>query len=259
MLLHMTTFVNCRLTDLMILTFLIAPCRYGANANSASELVNLTEVAQSQPRTGNASTASGVNASVAPAATGPAAGPGLGTSGHAANASGTRGGSAGHTGGRSYSSRSFACRPATNNGSSVAILHMTDTISATVLTNGGFIVAVDLRTGRVVWLFANPLTATNSTPNCIVGAKFLGPVSVAGPPGATGAGGVVLAPSMDRAGTLFLLNAANGTSLGVFETGATLLSGPSVVGDMVFVGSGYNSSVSGTPGNKLWALRVPAT
>lgn len=117
--------------------------------------------------------------------------------------------------------------------------------------NGGFIAALDLQSGQVVWSFGNPLFARNSSSECLVFAKFLGPVSAAN--------GVVYAPSMDPNGSLFFLDAVSGRQLGAFATGASLNGGASIVGDMVFIGSGYNkSAVFGTPGSFAWGLRLPA-
>ena len=105
---------------------------------------------------------------------------------------------------------------------------------------------------QVIWSFANPLLSKNSTEGCIIYAKFLGPLTVAN--------GVVFAPSMDTDGTLFYLDAATGKQLGTFKTGASLNAGASVVGQFVYVGSGYNRSVPyGTPGSNVYGLHVPAT
>lgn len=127
--------------------------------------------------------------------------------------------------------------------------------TAPTWTDGGTVVAVDARNGAILWTFANPLMGFNLTAagNASVDnstanhhAFFVGPVSVAN--------GVVFAPSLDPEGTLFYLDAATGHLLGSFPTGATTMTGPSVVQGWVYTGTGYTRW--GTPGNKFYALSV---
>ncbi|KAI8475329.1 MAG: quinon protein alcohol dehydrogenase-like superfamily [Monoraphidium minutum] len=109
--------------------------------------------------------------------------------------------------------------------------------------NGGLCVALDAWDGAVVWSFPNP-TRDQGGRN----AKSLSPITVAN--------GVVAYASMDPAGSLFMLKAADGKLLGSYGLGASSACGPAIVGGIVYSGSGYSNFALGADGTKVTALTI---
>jgi len=113
------------------------------------------------------------------------------------------------------------------------------------LANGGPTIdwgswaALDAQTGRIVWQVADP------TP----GAIDPGSLSVAN--------GVVYTDSFS--GYVYALNAATGDFLWSFNTGGSVIDGPSIVKGFLFWGSGYSHIAPGTPNNKVYAFAIPGT
>ncbi|XP_057506070.1 uncharacterized protein LOC130789357 [Actinidia eriantha] len=87
-------------------------------------------------------------------------------------------------------------------------------------TTGGGWVAMDARTGKVLWSTADP---NNATAN--------GPVTVAN--------GVVFAGSTYKEGPMYAMSARNGKILWSYKTRATVYGGASVSDGCVYVGSGF--------------------
>lgn len=109
-------------------------------------------------------------------------------------------------------------------------------------TTGGFWTALDAATGRKVWQTANP-----------TGAMALGPVSVAN--------GVTYVSSFDDNGTIFALDASNGTVLFSMTTGGSVGSGAAIADGVVYWGSGYHlfsrgAAPLGSGNNKLFAFTL---
>ena len=102
--------------------------------------------------------------------------------------------------------------------------------------------------GTILWQITNPsMTAP------------LGGGSVNGPP--TVINGVVFVGSMDSMGMMYALDAATGTQLWQYPSGAPVYSGPAVVNGVVYWGAGYPSSRLGlgnaTPGPvQLYAFDI---
>jgi polyvinyl alcohol dehydrogenase (cytochrome) len=112
--------------------------------------------------------------------------------------------------------------------------------------NGGTWSALDPATGSILWQTSTPGTCTDpfGTGPC----EAVGAVSVAN--------GVLYAGSLDkRPGdpTMFGLDAATGQILWSFASGSIVHSGPAIVGDTLYWGSGY----SPTEANKLYAFTLP--
>ena len=103
--------------------------------------------------------------------------------------------------------------------------------------NWGSWAALDAQTGKVVWQIADP------TP----GSLDTGSVSVAN--------GVVYAGSYS--GIMYGLSAANGKLLFQFQSGGSVIDGPSIAGNFVYWGSGYGHIAPGTPNNKVYAFSLP--
>jgi polyvinyl alcohol dehydrogenase (cytochrome) len=109
-------------------------------------------------------------------------------------------------------------------------------------TDGGFWSALDAATGEILWQTPDPNIVEDQ------GAV-------------TSANGVVfagsLAPEPDDS-TFFALDAASGDILWEFASGASVNSGPAVVGGIVYWGSGYARVPFGeaTGNNKLYAFEV---
>ncbi len=100
---------------------------------------------------------------------------------------------------------------------------------AGVKTSVGSWAALDPATGKTVWQIANPaMTAP------LNGASVNGPLAVVN--------GVVFAGSMDAKGTMYAIDGATGSVLWSFESGATVYSGPAIVGGVVYWGVGYPAS-----------------
>jgi polyvinyl alcohol dehydrogenase (cytochrome) len=68
---------------------------------------------------------------------------------------------------------------------------------------------------------------------------------------------VVFGCSLDPDGHMYALNAATGEELWTFASGGSCLSGAAISDGMVFWGSGYSKSHSGTPSRKLYAFGLP--
>src|ERR1700688_801040 len=79
--------------------------------------------------------------------------------------------------------------------------------------------ALDVATGKILWQTADPTPGTTDR----------GSVSVAN--------GVMYAPSLS--GQMYALNALNGKILWSFESGGTVIDGPSIVDGVLYWGSGY--------------------
>ncbi|KAE8661307.1 putative Retrotransposon protein, Ty3-gypsy subclass [Hibiscus syriacus] len=86
-------------------------------------------------------------------------------------------------------------------------------------TAGGW-VAMDAKSGEILWSTADPSNSTTS-----------GPVTVAN--------GVVFAGSTYKQGPIYAIDAENGRILWSYETGATVYGGMSVNNGCVYVGNGY--------------------
>lgn len=95
--------------------------------------------------------------------------------------------------------------------------------------------ALDARTGKILWQTADPAQALD-----------MGSVSVAN--------GVLFAPSFS--GNMHALDASNGKVLWTFNSGGSVLDGPSIVNGMVFWGSGYRKTGGGIGNNKLFGFTV---
>jgi polyvinyl alcohol dehydrogenase (cytochrome) len=106
--------------------------------------------------------------------------------------------------------------------------------------------ALDPATGRIAWQIANPAMARP-----LAGVSVNGPVTVVN--------GVVLAGSMDAAGTMFALDGTTGAVLWSFKSGGTVYGGAAVADGVVYWGSGYPAARLnfGTPSKKLYAFAIP--
>jgi polyvinyl alcohol dehydrogenase (cytochrome) len=102
--------------------------------------------------------------------------------------------------------------------------------------NWGSWSALDAATGKILWQTADP------TP----GAFDMGAVSVAN--------GVVYAGSF--AGQMYGLDAKAGRVLWSFDSGGSVLDGPSIVDGVIYWGSGYKKIQPGIGNNKLYAFTV---
>jgi outer membrane protein assembly factor BamB len=118
------------------------------------------------------------------------------------------------------------------------------TASPPAAADGGLCAALSAWDGTVAWTFTNPALDANGR-----NGWSLSPMTVAN--------GVVLYASMDPAGTLFLLRAADGALLGSYTLGASSACGPAVVNGVVFAGTGYSNFALGSPGTRLVALAAP--
>jgi FOG: WD40-like repeat len=96
--------------------------------------------------------------------------------------------------------------------------------------------ALDVGTGKILWQTADPT----------VGALDEGSVSVAN--------GVMYAGSY--AGQMYALDAATGNILWSFESGGSVLDGPSIVNGTVYWGSGYRKIAPGIGNNKVFAFSL---
>jgi polyvinyl alcohol dehydrogenase (cytochrome) len=112
-------------------------------------------------------------------------------------------------------------------------------------THVGSWAALDPATGDILWQIANP---TMIAP--VAGASVNGPVTVVN--------GVLLAGSMDRAGTMLALEASTGHVLWTFQSGGTVYGAPAIVDGVVYWGSGYPKRLQfGTESKALYAFAVP--
>ena len=113
------------------------------------------------------------------------------------------------------------------------------------LANGGPTItwgswaALDAQTGGFIWQIADP------TP----GAIDVGSVSVAN--------GVVYTDSYS--GYVYAIDAATGAILWSFNTGGSVIDGPSIVKGFVFWGSGFRHIAPGVGNNKVYAFAIPGT
>jgi polyvinyl alcohol dehydrogenase (cytochrome) len=128
--------------------------------------------------------------------------------------------------------------------------HLTFTLQPSgAKANGGIWSALDPATGAFLWQTAAPSNCTlpNGTK---VGCTVEGAASVAN--------GVVYVGSIDTKAsdpTMFALDAATGNILWSFASGAMVHSGPSIVGDTIYWGSGF---VATKPG-MMYALALPGS
>jgi polyvinyl alcohol dehydrogenase (cytochrome) len=104
--------------------------------------------------------------------------------------------------------------------------------------NWGSWAALDVGTGRVLWQVADP------TP----GATDMGSVSVAN--------GIVYAASFTT-GIMYALHAVTGAVLWRFESGGSVMDGPSIVNGTLFWGSGYSHIGPGIANHKVFAFAPP--
>ena len=95
--------------------------------------------------------------------------------------------------------------------------------------------ALDVRTGTLIW----------QTPDPTTGAADEGAVSVAN--------GVAYAGS--ESGVMYAFDAATGKILWSFDSGGSVIDGPSIVDGVVYWGSGYNDS-NAIPNNRLYAFSL---
>jgi polyvinyl alcohol dehydrogenase (cytochrome) len=96
--------------------------------------------------------------------------------------------------------------------------------------------ALDVATGKILWQTADPT----------VGALDESSVSVAN--------GVMYAGSY--AGQMYALDTITGNILWSFESGGSVLDGPSIVNGTVYWGSGYRKIAPGIGNNKVFAFSV---
>lgn len=129
------------------------------------------------------------------------------------------------------------------------------------LSSDGSLTAVDLITGKAVWRVENiePVCAGKPTPPC--GSAVLTPPTVAG--------GVVFAGLLD--GTLRAYDTRNGSEVWRFDTarefsgvnglegngGSLGNGGPVIVGNRIYITSGFNMLNTGIAGNVLFAFEIP--
>ena len=108
------------------------------------------------------------------------------------------------------------------------------------VVTGGSWAALDPATGKIFWQTPDP----NGSPD----TSYV-----------TAANGVIYAGSLASTGTgMYALDAATGTILWSFDSGGSVTGGASIVGGIVYWGSGYcGTACFGTPGdnnNKLYAF-----
>ncbi len=96
--------------------------------------------------------------------------------------------------------------------------------------------ALDPATGKILWQTADPTS----------GALDTGSISVAN--------GVVYGGSLS--GYMYALDAASGKILWSFNSGGSVIDGPSIVDGVVYWGSGYGR-IGGTGNNKVYAFSLP--
>ncbi|CAJ1828408.1 unnamed protein product [Sphenostylis stenocarpa] len=90
-------------------------------------------------------------------------------------------------------------------------------------TTGGW-VAMEAKSGKILWSTANPSNAT-----------VHGPVTVAN--------GIVFAGSTNAKGPIYAINAKTGNILWSYETGSTVFGGMSVSDGCIYVGNGYQIGI----------------
>lgn len=109
--------------------------------------------------------------------------------------------------------------------------------------NAGSWAALDARTGAILW----QVPVTGIDPVSRKGGRGLGAVSVTN--------GVMFAGS--TSGDMVAMDAATGQILWTFASGGSVASGPAIVKDTIYWGSGYGRFGLGIPNNKLYAFTVP--
>jgi polyvinyl alcohol dehydrogenase (cytochrome) len=102
--------------------------------------------------------------------------------------------------------------------------------------NWGSWSALDAATGKILWQTADPTPASLD----------FGAVSVAN--------GVVYAGSQGKPGYMYAFDALTGQILWSYNSGGSVVDGPSIVNGVVYWGSGYRI---GTHNNKLYAFALP--
>ena len=115
--------------------------------------------------------------------------------------------------------------------------HVTFSLPGGAPTSAGTWAALDAATGRMVWQIADPK-----------GAIDMGSLSVAN--------GVLYAPSFS--GFVYGLEALTGKILFQYDTGGSVIDGPSIVDGSVYWGSGYQHISPGVGNNKVFAFNLPA-
>jgi polyvinyl alcohol dehydrogenase (cytochrome) len=110
--------------------------------------------------------------------------------------------------------------------------------------NSGSWAALDAKTGRILW----QIPATGVDPRApTFGALALGSVSAANR--------VMYASG--NGGDFVALDAVTGRILWTFPSGGTVISGPAIVHDTLYWGTGYDKRGRGIPNNKLYSFFVP--
>jgi polyvinyl alcohol dehydrogenase (cytochrome) len=110
--------------------------------------------------------------------------------------------------------------------------------------NSGSWAALDAETGRILW----QTKATGQDPRApAFGSLALGSVSAAN--------GVMYAGA--TGGDFVALDGASGKILWTFPSGGTPISGPAIVNDTLYWGTGYNKLGLGIPNNKLYSFFAP--
>jgi polyvinyl alcohol dehydrogenase (cytochrome) len=107
-------------------------------------------------------------------------------------------------------------------------------LDGSTITSGAWS-ALDVKTGKILWQTADPNQALD-----------MGSVSVAN--------GVLYAPSYS--GNMHGLDAATGRILWSFQSGGSVLDGPSIVDGTVYWGSGYRHISPGQGNNKVYSFGV---
>jgi polyvinyl alcohol dehydrogenase (cytochrome) len=115
--------------------------------------------------------------------------------------------------------------------------HIPYTIKDGRTINYGSWAALDLK-GNILWQIPDPTQ----------GAIDIGSVSVAN--------GVMYAGSYS--GYMYAINAATGEILFSFNSGGSVIDGPSIVDGSVYWGSGYRKIAPGIGNNKVYAFTLPA-
>ena len=113
----------------------------------------------------------------------------------------------------------------------------------------GFWSAIDAATGEPVW--QQPVPPGSFSPVFSGRPTAQGPVTVAGD--VVFAGSLAIGPDDP---TMFALDAATGDILWQFASGGSVNSGPAVVGNRVYWGSGYTFLDLGIANNKLYAFEI---
>ncbi|KAG2494425.1 hypothetical protein HYH03_007477 [Edaphochlamys debaryana] len=110
-------------------------------------------------------------------------------------------------------------------------------------TTAGFATAVDVCTGKITWQAASPIPAS------LMGAPtYAGVGTLAG-------SGYVFYPTLSAAGHIVAFKAETGALYSIFSTGSgSVVSGPFIVNDVLYVGSGYARFAIGVGGKNVYAF-----